>query len=361
MRKILISAFVLVLLVGGGILGVSRINVSPRLEDRRDPALGNLVEGIATRDALWVRGSSGKVVRINRATGERSVLAENVIDILADGQRLWALAKKPDDAWQVFDLRNPNEPAIPVTPDSAPIALFSTSAGPGVLTSKTVLLSSDGVWKTLPLSETFFERATILSPSDNVLYVGYDHGEFGGGLRRIDLNNGHVSLIDDSDPDQLCTGLMNTGCDPVVGIVASPKQPDCVLAGTSLHHLGMKHGRVVMTCEQSLTPVFSHKLWSPLDTLNRLLSDNNQTWSFNNLVATSNGWVATGDTRYVRATHSARATSPKVKMSAYPHLKTLGGLNVSKETGGVIFAEGFCCLHYDLYTRRVMIALPVMD
>lgn len=361
MRRILISSIVLVLLVGGGILGVSRINASPRFEDRTDPVLGNLVEGIATRDALWVRGSSGKIVRINRATGERSLLTEGTIDILANGQHLWALAKRPDDAWQVFDLRNRNGPAIRVTQDSKPIALFSTSAGPAVLASNKVLLSSQGDWKTLPLSETFSERATIFSPSDNVLYVGYDHGEFGGGLRRIDLNNGDISLIDDSEPDKLCTGLMNTRCDPIVGIVAAPEQPDCVLAGTSLQHLGMKIGRIVMACEQSLTPVFSRKLWSPLSTLERLLSDHSQTWTFNSLVAAPNGWVASGDTRYARATHSASATAPKVKMSAYPRLKALGGLNVSEEIDSVIFAEAHCCLHYDLYTQRVMIALPVTD
>ena len=357
----MISFVVLVLLIGGGIFGVSRINLTPRFEDRTDPVLDNLVEGIATRDALWVRGSSGKVVRINRTTAERSLLAEDVIDILADGQHLWALTKTSDDAWQVFDLRNPNGPAIPVTTDSAPIALFSTSAGPGVLASKTVLLSSDGDWKTLPLSENFFERATILSPSDNALYVGYDHGEFGGGLRRIDLNDGGIALIDDSEPDKLCSGLMNTSCDPVVGIVAAPEQPDCVLAGISLWHLGMKQGRVITACEQSLSAVFSHKLWSPLDTLNRLLGGHNQTWVFDSLTAVRNGWVATGATRYARATHSASAKPSKVKMSAYPRLKSLGGIQVSKEIDGVIFAEGSCCLHYDLYTQRIMIALPVMD
>ncbi|GAA0388295.1 hypothetical protein GCM10009093_13770 [Brevundimonas terrae] len=194
-----------------------------------------------------------------------------------------------------------------------------------------------------------------------MLYVGYDHGEFGGGLRQINLNNGQVSIIEDT-PDsrqtlQSCQGLMNTGCDPVVRIMSDPQQPDCILAGTNQSHLGMYDGVVVKVCGQTLAPVFSRELW----TLDKLTSGPNRTWAFNTLTPVRNGWVAVGHTRYARAAYSAASTSPKIKMSAFPRLGDLGNLKVSKDIDGVIFVETYCCAYYGLKKQRWIIALPVMN
>lgn len=360
MRKILIASIIVTALGWAGISFWREIG-NGTFDDRRDAEVGTPAEGIATDDALWIRNHTGQAMRIDRATGARLLLAEGVVDILADGKHLWALAKRPDGAWHVADLRNAKEPTRSVTQDVVPIALFSTSTGPAMLASNTVILPATDGWSVLPLSEPITEGAVAFSPSDKVLYVGYDYGEFGGGLRHIDLTNGQVTLIDDSQPDELCTGLMNTACDPVVGIVASPQHPDCVLAGTSLHHLGMMDGAVVKACKQSLTPVFSHKLWSPLATLGRLLAGENQTWTFNSLVATHDGWVATGRTSYARASFAQGVASPKVKMSFYPRLETVGGLKASKDIDGIVFVEAVCCIQYGPFTERVMVALPVIQ
>lgn len=332
-----------------------------RFEDRTDPQLGMLIEGIATSDALWILGSSGQVVRINRTSGERSLLSKGTIDIVTDGQHLWALSKTTEGSWQVTDLRNPNEPAIAVSRDTEPIVLFSTSAGPAVLASNKVLLPTSDGWSPLPLGETITDGAKAFSPSDKVLYVGYDYGEFGGGLRQINLNNGQVSIIEDTpDPRQtlqLCQGLMNTRCAPVVGLISDPQQPDCILAGTSQSHLGMYDGVVVRVCGQTLAPVFSRELW----TLDKLTSGPNRTWAFNTLTPVRNGWVAVGHTRYARAAYAADSTSPKIKMSAFPRLGNLGNLKVSKDIDGVIFVEAYCCVYYGLKKERWVIALPVVN
>lgn len=95
--------------------------------------------------------------------------------------------------------------------------------------------------------------------------------------------------------------------------------------------------------------------------MGRLLGDEGDTWAFNHLVAAPNGWVATGSNGYARASYLENATKPKIRTSTYPRLKSLGGLNVSKEIDGIIFAEDFCCIRYGPITERVMVALPVVE
>lgn len=331
-----------------------------RFEDRKDPQLGALIEGIATSDALWIRGSTGQVVRINRTSGERTLLSKDTIDIMADGQHLWALSKTDEDLWQVADLRDVSRPAKPVSLDAPPIALFSTTAGPAILGQTSALLPAVSGWRTAPLSEKIYDYASTLSLSDNTLYVGYEHGEFGGGLRQINLTSGQVSIIEDTpDPrhtQQLCQGLLNAGCDPVVGLVSDPQQPDCILAGTSLSHLSMHDGVVVKVCGSSLTPVFSREIW----TLHKFTSDPD-TWPFNTLIPVQKGWIAVGSSRYARADYSTNSTKPKIKMSGIPRMDDLGGLQVSKEIDGVIFVEAICCLYYGLKKERWVIALPLVS
>lgn len=333
----------------------------PNVQEKSDPQLGGIAEGVVTPDALFLRHYSGNLTRIDRATGERSNPAQDVIDILVDGPHIWALAPTPDGTWQVLDLRNANNAGQAIPVEGTPRSLFKTSAGLAVLTSTAAVLPSANGWTVVTLDETITERPEVFSPSDQTLYVGYDYGEFGGGLRQIDLTNGQVTNIDDSQPDQLCSGLINSRCDPVVGLIEAPDGSDCILTGIALRHLGMERGRVVSACGQSLAFVYARDLWTPIASVWRLLGGEGDTWAFNDLVAAPNGWVATGSNRYARASYSENATRPKVKTSSYPRLKSLGGLKVSKEIDGIIFAEDFCCVRYGPITERIMVALPVVD
>jgi len=77
-----------------------------------DPDLGRgIAEGVATQDHIWLRGSLGKVVRFDRATGERQVVAENVKDMMAANGRLWVLAPEAQGgSFVLTDLRS-SQPA----------------------------------------------------------------------------------------------------------------------------------------------------------------------------------------------------------------------------------------------------------
>lgn len=73
----------------------------------RDTDLGQGIrEGVATREHIWLLGSTGNVVRFVRRTGERETIAGNVQDIAADNGHLWALIQADDTAsWSIRDLR----------------------------------------------------------------------------------------------------------------------------------------------------------------------------------------------------------------------------------------------------------------
>lgn len=92
MRSILLAALAFFILVGQATSQERTDQERRGVRTWLDPDLGQaLIEGAGTPQHLWIRGASKKVVRFDRETGERSVAAENVIDILADGPRLWAL------------------------------------------------------------------------------------------------------------------------------------------------------------------------------------------------------------------------------------------------------------------------------
>jgi hypothetical protein len=78
-------------------------------------------------------------------------------------------------------------------------------------------------------------------------FVGFNVGEFGGGLRRIDRQSGKVAQIERNASGKLCGGPLNAACDPVTGVAAEPWKPDCIAAAIGLVHFA-SHGRVVEVC-----------------------------------------------------------------------------------------------------------------
>jgi hypothetical protein len=87
------------------------------------------------------------------------------------------------------------------------------------------------------------------------VFVGINHGEFGGGLRRIDAASGRVSVIERNSTGQLCGGPLNTECDPVTGVAPVPGRPACVVAAVGLHHF-ISRGRLVEVCGDSVRRLY---------------------------------------------------------------------------------------------------------
>lgn len=316
-----------------------------------DPDLGHaLVEGVATAEALWIRGSSGKVVRLDRQTGERMIVAEGAVDILPDGLHLWVLVTlNPNDHF-VSDLRQPELAPRRVHFDGSAIALFATEAGAGVLTDTTALLPAPNGWSRVRLAGRLDPYAHVSAWTNDALFVGYDKGEWGGGLRRVDLPAGAVSIVRE-DADGLCKGRLNPECSPVVGIVSDPERADCVLVGASLSHMSSRLGEVLRVCGASIEPVFS----DPLPVVPDGFTLPGQTWPFDSLVAARDGWIAVGQDRFARSRRGV------VSVADVPPLRAWAGLQVSDPVDEVIFVEAACCWGSTNFIQYRVIALPMVD
>ena len=310
----------------------------------RDPDLGRSIrKGFADADVIWLLGQSGRVVRFDRRSGERTILADKVIDILPVGPRLWALSNSEEDGETLQDLRA--EGSVPLQVNaaggSAPlelnapgqvIALFPAIADrPGILTTRAVLLpSGDGRWLGRRLAGVLAGGNAVTSDGNDGVYVGANLGEWGGGLRRIDLATGSIAFVTQPS-DELCGGLINPECDPVVGAFPDPDHAGCILTGVGLAHLSLRRGAVLRVCGSTITPVFSAPM--PRGTDPFVSGD----WPFYSLVQTRDGWIAVSDGRYFQLRAGEVAEHP------LPPLRDWSGLRLGEAPDGALFVMSACC------------------
>ncbi len=350
MRSILISALMALAMSGTAHAQGQTDTGRSAVRDWTDPDLGGAVlEGVATRDSLWLLGASGNVVRFDRLSGERLVAANDVSDVLVDGPHLWALVKLNDSVSVVRDLRDPALPERRIRFEGAPLRLFATPDGPGILTTAMVLHPSGERWDRRRLAALLEPRAHVSALTGNMLFVGYNKGEWGGGLRRVDVTTGAVSIVQDPG-DRTCGGRLDPECDPVVGIISDAESEDCVLVGSSLAHLGLRSGEILRVCGAQISLAFADPLPGPPNSTG---NSGGQTWAFDSLVETSDGWIAVEQDRY------ARARGDTVVMGHAPVLRPWAGLEISDPVEGVIFVKSACCWGSDTWVRYGVVAIPV--
>ena len=315
-----------------------------------DADLGrSLVEGAATARDLWVRGSSGTLVHFDRVTAERHIEAEDVLDLLADGPHLWVLISTSDFEGLVRDIRDPDFADQPVHFGGTPIALFATGGTPGILTTTQVLLPQADRWITRRLAGDLEPGAHVSALAGDVLLVGYNRGEWGGGLRRVDISSGAISFVRELRDDR-CAGRLNPACHPVVGVGPDEQDDACALVGSSLSHLGLRYGEVLRVCGNEIAPMFSHPL--PAEDRARTLVIGG-TWPFDSFVALNDGWIAVGQDGF------ARARDGEVNFANLPQLHDWAGLSISEPLDGVLFLQAACCWGSEAWVQRRVIAIPV--
>jgi hypothetical protein len=348
--------YLLVLLLTFTMAGGSAAQV--RTDDGRrpvrdwiDPDLGRgIAEGFATEESLWLRGYSRNIVRLDRSSGKRVTVATGVIDMLVDGPRLWALVAVNDNESVVRDLRDSAWPERRVYFEGTALALFSTPDGPGVLTNEKVLLPAADRWSRHRLAGLVTTTTGVSPLTDDALFLGYNHGEWGGGLRRIDVLTGAVSIVKEPDV-AMCEGMLDPECAPVVGVIADLETPGCVLVGTSLAHLSLRRGEILRICGDAISLAFRDPLpVEPLSIVNRP----GQSWPFDSFFALSDGWVAVGQERFARAQDGA------VTIQDIPDLHAWSGLQVSEPRDGMIFLEAACCWGSDSFVQYRVMAIPIV-
>lgn len=328
----------------------------------RDDDLGEaIVEGVASHDHIWLLGSSGAVVRFDRQTGERQVVATGARDMLRDDGRLWVLTRLEGAAnYEVHDLRSdqnpePNGPRIYLDPSEVgggnPVGIVAWpgQTRPAILTQGALFVPVTEGWEQRRLAASLSQRGHIAMTDGDMIYVGYNLGEWGGGLRRIDPADGAIAFVRDQS-DRPCRGVLNPECSPIVGVFHDRDNTDCVLVGTGISHLGSSRGDVYRVCGSKISGVFT----TPTPARRDQWSLGPQPWPLHNFIEAPGGWIGISRGRYFRSKDGSVAEHP------LPIFSPWSGIRISEEQDGVLFIVSACCWGSENNPLYGSLALPIM-
>lgn len=284
-----------------------------------DPVLGaRLVEGVATADQLWLRNEAGAVVVFDRADANRRIIVEEgAADLLRDAGRTLVL-QSDGGTPRRFSVQEPETGRSLTPPLQADALGFLREGLDWIVITKDALYRSDGgEWRRQPF-EGFgrhFGVMTLASTPDGSIYIGFNQGEWGGGLWRIAPGSSRLVEIRKVDDDP-CHGPLASECDPVTGLTPDADNAGCLLASIGLSHM-LSHGRVMRVCGDEATLVFSREL----DALpGSIEAFSHSTWPLFGLAATPRGWVAvTQDKLFV-------SDGGEVKILEMPDVESLAGI-----------------------------------
>jgi hypothetical protein len=307
-----------------------------------DPVLGErIAEGVVVGERLWLRGamgspddSSGGLVSLRLSDESRQVhFDRGVVDIEKAGQDLWVLRSSKArelvvSVWTGHGFDDLGRFAH--SKRDTPIILFKSGTNPAVLSSSTIReLSADThAWRMTPLKGKLRSGVQMTAASPNSggsVYVGFNMGEWGGGLQRIDLHTGAVTNVERRDSKELCAGPLNSDCDPVTGVIADPQNRDCVLASVGLVHMFTSGGRILRICGDNVTVVFEKPATGGIG------GKQSMTEAFYGLAsaAETGFWAITW-----RALYQFGSNGPKEY--ALPKCKAVSGIRLSRDLPGVI-------------------------
>jgi len=240
--------------------------LSPSLAAANDPGADGLIgrdvrAAVASGGKLWV-SSFGALVAIDEKTNVRHVEIPNgLIDVAKWKGEVWALRRRADlpaptpdqSRYSVYVVKGSRMfelPPLLATTSEGPQGLAMSASGPR-LVGRTKLWTLDrnsSRWRETKLrrdkSPALPGVMTLAATNDgSSIYVGWNAGEWGGRLERIDTGTG------------LVTSRITS---PVTGLTADPQHPACTLAAFGLSHLGMTTGQLARVCGDSETTVLKH-------------------------------------------------------------------------------------------------------
>lgn len=289
----------------------------------------------ATSDDLWLLGESKKLVHFDRATGERTVVAEGVVDILEDRDHLWVASKTEGGGYQLTDARAPQNGARTLWAAKLVALVMQPEGVAGLGEDSLFQPASDETWTPVGLTEPVLEVGgnAVAGTRDGSTYFGVNGGEWGGSLRHIDNRTGVLSVVADVN---------------VNAIVQDPANPSCVLYAEGLAHMHQSSGSVSRACGDDVTLVFQEK--RPAVSSFDLPKQN---WPMEGLVLLEDGWIAVSSERYFlyRQGHVVERPMPEVG--------PWSGLQISQPTDGALFVRSACCWEGGFNNYRQVLAVPI--
>ena len=212
---------------------------------------------------LWLLDDSGSLSSLAEGETRRTShdLAAPVIDICRAGDMPIAVTGSRDQGlrWSIHGWRQGRWQRLR-TVDRAGETVVGLSCGANwsLLLTSGRLVDLRGDDPALALTEPLRSPrlTSAIHPTEDAVFVGFNAGEWGGGMRRIDRATGRLTRIERNATGGLCDGPLNTDCDPVHAIVTLPWKPRCVAAAIGLIHMSA-HGRLVEICPDGIAQMFA--------------------------------------------------------------------------------------------------------
>jgi hypothetical protein len=219
-------------------------------------------------DRLWMMSDTGSLLSLSSSESkpERVKIDQKTVEICKSEGRLLAVVQADKSHWSIQRRSSAGWDVGPVIAihNERLTALGCEIEGPAVaiITNRRLIEVEGATVRAIKLSENLEAPSGIGTALINgdAIWVGFNVGEWGGGLRRISRRDGAVEAIENNQSGELCGGPLNTQCDPVNGIVASPSKHSCVTAAIGLVHF-MSHGRIVEVCDKAVR----RQYYKPLD------------------------------------------------------------------------------------------------
>lgn len=244
------------------LLAVSPDRYALGLEPRRPGQEAMLSQAIFADGRLWMLSDAGVLSSIAEGENQRSVvtLPESVHKLwVHDGHpavmscdpthcREWTMRVWQNGEWKI-------KTKIPVQGEQL-LNAVSHRSEITPLTSRRIMEAVGDGWKFVDLSVPLPSAGVTAIVSDSI-FVGFNAGEWGGGLKRIDRASGEVSIVEKNITGELCGGPLNTQCDPVNAVTAHPWKENCAIAAVGLIHMGHPSGRIVEICRSEVQVLYS--------------------------------------------------------------------------------------------------------
>jgi hypothetical protein len=315
-------------------------------EPAADPDLGSYIfNALAMDGRLWLTGrsrvdrrSSNALVSFSLANGDRTRhFRDGVIAMAKIAGHLWVLRQpnRFEDAYWLLEWKDGGFASVlsyQTGHSDQPLALIGMGGAPAIISTDAIRVLGQNGWKSTKvrpsLSDAFgFGVATAGGPASNTgVYVGFDRGEWGGGMARADLASGAIDKVESTQKSAGGFGtVLDSSLDPVNGIIADPDNSDCVIAAVGLVHF-MSSGRILRVCGDKVSVVFEQLHPEEVNGNKFNTSD-----AFFGLAPAPDGYwaVSTGGVYRFRG-------SGKPEYFPSPKLEAWHGLWISRDLRGVI-------------------------
>jgi hypothetical protein len=211
---------------------------------------------------LWLLSDDGTVSSITPELSKREdvILPEQAIDLCVsdghpavvtgsgNGSTAWTLRRHSASGWSASTVVSANGDEL--------LAMTCAPNLVVLLTTQRLIEVAAGNRNVIPLSsEVGRGLVSSMYTTSGQLFVGLNAGEWGGGLRRIDLRSGKVVEVQGTAGALECEGPLRTSCDPVNAIVAEPRKTGCLVLAIGLVHM-FEQGRLVEVCGDTVRQIF---------------------------------------------------------------------------------------------------------